>query len=105
MLGITSERRLPDYPEIPTFVEQGFPEATLDGVGGLWGPKNMPPEVFIAWRNAFQTVLGNPEMQANLRQKMMYVEVMTDRDKINKYIQDLYKTLSQIAIKEGIQLK
>jgi tripartite-type tricarboxylate transporter receptor subunit TctC len=105
MLGVTPERRLPDYPEIPTFTEQGFPEATLDGVGGLWGPKNMPPEVFQAWQGALQTVLGNKEMQASLRQKMMYVDLMTDRDKINRYVQDLHKTLSAVAIREGIRLK
>jgi tripartite-type tricarboxylate transporter receptor subunit TctC len=105
VLGITAEKRLPDLPDLPTLAEQGFPQATLDGVGGLWGPKNMPPEVFKAWHSAFEVVLGNPEMQANLRNKMMYVDLKMDRDKINKYIEDLYKTLSQIAIKEGIRLK
>ena len=105
VLGITTEKRLQDYPDIPTFAEQGLPQATLDGVGGLWGPKNMPQEVFNVWRSALEVVLGNPEMQANLRNRMLYADLKVDRDKINKYIQDLYNTLSQIAIKEGIRLK
>jgi hypothetical protein len=65
----------------------------------------MPQEVFNVWRSALEVVLGNPEMQVNLRNRMLYADLKVDRDKITLYIQDLYNTLSQIALKEGIRLK
>jgi tripartite-type tricarboxylate transporter receptor subunit TctC len=105
VLGITADRRLPDNPDVPTFAEQGFPQANLDLHAGLWGPRDMPQEVFNAWQGALKVVLGNPEMQANLRKQVMYVDLWLDRDKINKYIQDQYERVSQIAIREGIRLK
>ena len=44
-LALSSATRLPDYPDIPTFVEQGFPNI----VGTVWfslsGPPGMPAEI------------------------------------------------------------
>ena len=105
VLGITAERRLPDNPDVPTFAEQGFPQANLDLHAGLWGPKDLPQEVFTAWQGVLKVVLGNPDMQATLRKRIMYVDLEVDREKIDKYIKEQYERVSQIAIKEGIRLK
>ncbi len=44
-LALSSAERLPDYPDIPTFVEQGYPNI----IGTVWfslsGPAGMPPEI------------------------------------------------------------
>lgn len=44
-LALSSAERLPDYPDLPTFVEQGYPNI----VGTVWfslsGPAGMPPDI------------------------------------------------------------
>jgi tripartite-type tricarboxylate transporter receptor subunit TctC len=42
LLALVSSVRSPSYPDVPTAKEAGFPELTLDGLVGLFGPKDMP---------------------------------------------------------------
>lgn len=44
-LGLTSAERLPDYPGIPTFAEQGYPDLVAIVWFSLSGPAGMPPEI------------------------------------------------------------
>jgi len=105
VLGITWDHRLPDNPDLPTFAEQGFPQANLDLHAGLWGPKDLPQDVFNVWQGALKSVLGNPDTVTSLRKSSMYVDLQVDREKINKTIKEQFERVSQIAIKEGIRLK
>ena len=41
-LAVTSKRRLPNLPNVPTLAESGFPEFEMVSWYGLWGPANMP---------------------------------------------------------------
>jgi tripartite-type tricarboxylate transporter receptor subunit TctC len=42
MLASTNSMRPPSHPEVPTVSEAGFPELTLDGLVGFFGPHGMP---------------------------------------------------------------
>jgi len=42
MLAATNSIRPPSNPEVPTVSEAGFPELTLDGLVGFFGPHGMP---------------------------------------------------------------
>ncbi len=45
MLAIANADRSPSVPNVPTTAEAGFPELTLDGLVGLFGPPTMPREL------------------------------------------------------------
>jgi tripartite-type tricarboxylate transporter receptor subunit TctC len=42
LLAVTNSVRAPSQPEVPTVKEAGYPELTLDGLVGLFGPPDMP---------------------------------------------------------------
>jgi|SRR5262245_4177352 len=42
LLAVTNSARSPSHSNLPTAKEAGYPELTLDGLVGLFGPKNMP---------------------------------------------------------------
>ena len=44
MLGISSAKRMPQLPDVPTFGEYGI-EADIPGWSGFWGPPKLPPAV------------------------------------------------------------
>ncbi len=44
-LAITSKKRSPLLPDLPTMAEQGFPQVEVLNWQGLIGPKGMPPEL------------------------------------------------------------
>jgi len=41
-LAVTNSVRAPMLPDLPTVKEAGYPELTLDGLAGLFGPAGMP---------------------------------------------------------------
>ena len=41
LIAITNAQRAPNYPDMPTVAQAGFPDITFDGLVGLFGPKDM----------------------------------------------------------------
>jgi len=66
-LALSSAQRLPDYPDIPTFVEQGFPNI----IGTVWfslsGPAGMPQEVVDRLNAEVRRALELSDVRAKLR--------------------------------------
>jgi tripartite-type tricarboxylate transporter receptor subunit TctC len=42
LLAVTNGARTPSHPDLPTVSEAGYPELSLDGLVGLFGPPSMP---------------------------------------------------------------
>ena len=42
LIAVTNSMRAPTEPKLPTAAEAGFPDLTLDGLVGLFGPSGMP---------------------------------------------------------------
>jgi tripartite-type tricarboxylate transporter receptor subunit TctC len=45
VLAVTSRRRAPSAPDIPTVVEAGYPALEMESVVGLFGPRGMPTDL------------------------------------------------------------
>lgn len=66
-LAITSLERVAAAPEIPTVAEAGLDKLEFVSWYGLWGPKNMPPEIVAKIQEHATKVLANPEVKSRLR--------------------------------------
>lgn len=65
-LGITSLKRSPLLPDVPTVAEQGYPGFEVLGWYGLFAPAGTPPAVLERlWRD-FSAVLNSDKMRATL---------------------------------------
>lgn len=42
MIAVITSQRAPTLPDMPTVAEGGYPELTIDGLIGLFGPRDMP---------------------------------------------------------------
>lgn len=62
-LAVTSDKRLPSLPDVPTMAELGFPQATVSNWLGVIAPKGTPPAVVRKLNEAFNKVLATPEMR------------------------------------------
>ncbi len=65
-LAVTSDKRLPSLPGVPTMAELGFPKATVSNWLGLVGPKGLPAATVKRLNEAFNTALAQPEMKARI---------------------------------------
>jgi tripartite-type tricarboxylate transporter receptor subunit TctC len=61
-LGITSEARMPLLPEVPTFVEQGYPEAVFTGWATIAVPAGTPQPIVDKLAKAYSTTLDDPSI-------------------------------------------
>ena len=65
-LAVTSAKRSPLLPDVPTMIESGFPDFTTSAWTGLLAPAGTPPEVIGKLNGAVNTALQGAEMKAAL---------------------------------------
>jgi tripartite-type tricarboxylate transporter receptor subunit TctC len=65
-LGITSARRTPLAPELPTMMEAGVPDYEVTTFNGIVAPAGTPPAIVDKLNAALNEGLGTPEMRATI---------------------------------------
>jgi tripartite-type tricarboxylate transporter receptor subunit TctC len=62
-LAITSEKRSPQLPNVPTFEELGIKGMVMSNWFGVVGPKNLPPAIVAKLNQAINQALADPELK------------------------------------------
>ncbi|QWD86525.1 tripartite tricarboxylate transporter substrate binding protein BugD [Polynucleobacter paludilacus] len=75
--GVTTLKRLPGLPSIPTLDEQGLKGFEVKAWHGLYAPKGTPPEVLARINKALKVALNNPEVKARLGESNIEVVPMS----------------------------
>jgi tripartite-type tricarboxylate transporter receptor subunit TctC len=65
-LAVASQRRLAEFPDVPTFKELGLEQVNRYAYYGLVGPKGLSKEKVSRLNSAVSEVLKNPEVRKNL---------------------------------------
>jgi tripartite-type tricarboxylate transporter receptor subunit TctC len=60
-LAVTSAKRLPFLPDVPTLAEAGYPDMVFPIWYGLFGPKGLPPEIVTKLSKELQAMSQEPE--------------------------------------------
>jgi len=66
-LAVSSLKRIPEFPEVPTFGELGYPELTASIWFSLSGPAGMQPEVVNKLNAEVRRALQLPDVRERLR--------------------------------------
>src|SRR5260221_13321468 len=66
-LAISAAARLPEYPDIPTFVESGYPDLVATVWFSLSGPANLPPEIVNKLNAEVRRALELSDVKEKLR--------------------------------------
>ena len=66
VLAVTNAVRAEAAPEIPTVAEAGYPDLTLGGLLGLFGPKDMPPALQERIASEMREILKESEVKKRL---------------------------------------
>lgn len=65
-LAVTSARRSPLLPDVPTFAESGYPEVVFDSWGMLVGPRGLAPQVLAKLEIALQGAIADHDVRQSL---------------------------------------
>jgi len=66
-LAVSSAKRVPDFPEVPTFGELGYPELSAAIWFSLSGPPGLPPEIVNRLNAEVRRALKLPDVRERLR--------------------------------------
>jgi tripartite-type tricarboxylate transporter receptor subunit TctC len=86
-IALSSDRRLPGFPEIPTFNELGYPDMVSWSWFGLSGPKNLPRNIVDALNREVDVALQQPDIQQRMQQDGIDLRRMSP-EQITKYFED-----------------
>lgn len=61
LLGVTSSKRTPQAPDVPTIAEQGFANFEIASWSGIFAPKGTPKEIIDRLNRVANEVIKDPE--------------------------------------------
>lgn len=99
-LGVTSLKRSPSAPEIPTIAESGLPGFDATSWFALMGPANMPKPVLDRINAETNKVMGSTEVKARLFQIGLEVNPGTP-EQLDKFIQAESKKWEKVVKESG----
>jgi len=76
-IGLLTAQRVALAPELPTFAEQGFPNAVVESWHSVLGPKGMAPALVKKFHAALVTALGDPAVREALAKQAMVINIQT----------------------------
>jgi tripartite-type tricarboxylate transporter receptor subunit TctC len=100
-LGITSPKRLPDYPGVPTNAEQGFPQINVSTWLGYLVTAGTPAPVVNILASAFEKAIKSPEL-IQKAEKAGYVVEYKNPQEFKKYLEEQYAVVSKVVKEAGI---
>jgi tripartite-type tricarboxylate transporter receptor subunit TctC len=100
-LAVASNRRLKDFPDVPTTVEKGFPELNLKIWVGLFAPAKTPPVIAKRLAGAIGEALKDPQVAALIEKAQALVENLGPQDAA-KFLAEEERKWSEVAKVAGI---
>src|SRR4051812_10119764 len=101
-LGLTSLKRHPAAPEIPTVEESGMKGFEFVSWYGLWAPKNLPNDISQKLQAEVAKVLARPDMKERLS-VLGFEPIGAGSEEFAKYIDSEMKKYEKIIIDAKIR--
>jgi tripartite-type tricarboxylate transporter receptor subunit TctC len=76
-LAVSTAERLPDWPDLPTFKELGYPKLVASIWFGLSGPANLPPAIVKKVNEEINRGMQTPAVAARMRKDGVVTHAMT----------------------------
>jgi tripartite-type tricarboxylate transporter receptor subunit TctC len=86
LIGIGSEKRLPQLPDVPTIAESGLPGYEAGTWFGLFAPAGTPADVVMKIDTQVQQIFGDPAFRARFLDPQMYESIAGPPDEFAAYI-------------------
>jgi tripartite-type tricarboxylate transporter receptor subunit TctC len=65
-IAVTSLKRLPAFPDLPTVSESGVPGYELDNIYGIYAPAGVPPAIVAALNREIVRIMHTPDMRGRV---------------------------------------
>lgn len=100
-LGVTTLKRVPEFPDLPTLSESGLPGYEASLWLGLIAPANVPAQIVNTLNAAVNEILVEPEIRATLFNQAIVVETRSSED-FTSYVRADFEKWRELAKKAGL---
>jgi tripartite-type tricarboxylate transporter receptor subunit TctC len=104
MLGIGSDKRLPQMPDMPTVAET-VPGYTSVAWFGLFGPASMPPDIVMKIDTETRRIFSDPAFRARFLDPQMFESMAGPPDAFAAYIKAERDKWAKVIREAGIKLE
>src|SRR5215212_3354422 len=101
-VGATSQERSDLFPDVPTLVEQGFPDTVADQWGAVLAPAKTPPAIIDKLNASMVAALNDPELRSKLAQTGVIPAPSSPED-FARYLQDEIVRWGKLIRDKGIK--
>jgi tripartite-type tricarboxylate transporter receptor subunit TctC len=95
-LAVTSKTRHPEFPDIPTTTELGYPEANIQMWNGVFGPAGLPQPVVSVLVDALEKSFKNPEV-IQRAQKAGFSVDYKGPEELSKFLETELRMIEKVA--------
>src|SRR6266540_1073423 len=103
LLMVWTSARSPNYPDVPTLKELGYP-MVYDSPFGIAGPKGMDPKIVAKLHDAFKKALDDPAVIATLAKFDMVPNYKNTED-YKKFVVEVTESERKVIDKLGLAKK
>jgi tripartite-type tricarboxylate transporter receptor subunit TctC len=101
MRGLVSSSRFPEFPDIPTMSELGYPQDLLGVWLAFFAPGGVGPEVTGTLVPAIERSVRNPEIGAKLV-RLGILQEYAAPEAVRAEMRDEYRRVGELARKAGL---
>jgi len=76
-LAVSSEKRLPNFPDIPTFKELGYDDLVSETWFAFSGPARLPASIVQPLSREIEKILQGPEVKKRMAQDEIEIKLMS----------------------------
>lgn len=99
--ALVSTHKLPDFPMLKTFEEEGYPGVSLKMWHGIFAPKGLPNPILTKLTKAFKKACDDPSLQEQLGKEYILPDYR-DPEEASKRIENEYEITFKILKQAGI---
>ena len=103
-LAIASKRRHPDYPDVPTTSELGYPDVNFSVWMAVFAPTGVPQQVVDVLVPAVEKVLNSPDVVQRGTKLGIEVDYMGPEE-LRKHMESQVKIVERVARDANIPKK
>lgn len=100
LLGVLTDKRIEQFPELPTAKEQGI-DLTVTKFRGLAGPKGVPANVVAMWEAAVPKILESPAYKSVYQKENLVVAFKGQKDSrelTKAFAEETAKSLRELGV-------
>jgi tripartite-type tricarboxylate transporter receptor subunit TctC len=101
-IAVTTEKRMPQIPDVPTFIEAGMPDMDASLWFAVIAPGGLPAPIVERLNREINGIIESPEVQSVLEKQAVAVEIATP-DKLRAQIAADLEKWRAVANKIGVK--